>query len=211
MDGRPRDPARGGFVGPLLAEFYLDPLDHPSPARGSRSCATPTTSSCFVAPPRKPTWPWRMVRRWASDPANSSTRRKPASRGPSAVRRLRLPRLPLCALVSAAAGQSLRKLEERGTVGPDGPTRTAVAVILADLNRSLLGWYAYFGHGTPGSFDDSMPRYGDASVVCCVIGAGFRLAGDVADHLRSAGSLLRARSCSRCARPMRLIRRSSCR
>ena len=48
---------QGAVISPLLANVYLDPLDHLMAATASRWCATPMTSSCYARVKKRPRRP----------------------------------------------------------------------------------------------------------------------------------------------------------
>jgi RNA-directed DNA polymerase len=143
---------QGGVISPLLANLYLDPLDHQMAAAGWELvryaddfvilCSTAAEAHAALA----------AVRAWVSEAGLTlhpeKTRIVDATQrggfdflGYHFERGLRWPR-----------EKSLKKLKERvraKTLRTDGRSLRA---IVADVNRTLRGWYGYFQHSKANVF-----------------------------------------------------------
>ena len=137
---------QGAVISPLLANIYLNPLDHGRwPGRDSRWCATPTTwSSCARARP-KPT---------GSDPIRQMDRGPGLTLHPEKTRLVDAPERGGFDFLGYHFERGLRwprkkSLEKLKDTIRSKTRRTAgrsLAQVIADVNPILRGWFGYFKH-----------------------------------------------------------------
>lgn len=144
---------QGAVISPLLANLYLDPLDHRMAEAGFEMvryaddfvvlCRTPGDAQRALA----------IVQRWTAEAGlqlhPEKTHRVDMQQpggfdflGYHFERHYRLPRK-----------KSLRKLKDVVRQKTRRTSGQSLAVIIADVNRTLVGWFAYFKH-SDGSFAD---------------------------------------------------------
>ena len=58
---------QGAVISPLLANIYLNPLDHLMARQGWGWCATRTTSSFCARAKKRPRRRWQQVRQWMEE------------------------------------------------------------------------------------------------------------------------------------------------
>jgi len=143
---------QGGVISPLLANLYLDPLDHQMEKAGWEMvryaddfvilCRTPAEAQAALA----------AVRAWVSEAGltlHPEKTRVVDARAPGGFdflgyhfeRGQRWPRQ-----------KSLMKLKERVRAKTSRLDGRSLSEIVTDVNRSLRGWYQYFQHSKANTF-----------------------------------------------------------
>jgi RNA-directed DNA polymerase len=144
---------QGAVVSPLLANLYLDPLDHLMAEAGYEMVRYADDFVVLCRTADEAEQALAVVQRWT---AAAGLRLHPEKThlvdlqqpggfdflGYHFERRYRLPR-----------AKSLRKLKDAVRQKTRRTNGHSLAVIIADVNRTLVGWFGYFKH-SHGSFED---------------------------------------------------------
>jgi len=147
-----RGTPQGAVISPLLANLYLDPLDHVMADAGYEMvryaddfvvlCRTPEDAAAALATVRR--WTEAAGLRLHPEKTHLVDLQQPGGfdfLGYHFEGRHRWPR--------QKSLQNFKDTVRRKTRRTNG---TSLAVIVADLNRTLVGWFAYFKHSN-GSFE----------------------------------------------------------
>lgn len=141
-----RGTPQGGVISPLLANLYLDPLDHQMERAGWEMVRYADDFVILCRSEAEAQAALAAVRAWVSEAGLSlhpeKTRVVDASApggfdflGYHFERGMRWPRK-----------KSLKKLKERVRAKTPRLDGRSLRVIIADVNRTLRGWYGYFQH-----------------------------------------------------------------
>lgn len=143
---------QGAVISPLLANLYLDPLDHVMADAGYEMvryaddfvvlCRTPEDAAAALATVRR--WTEAAGLRLHPEKTHLVDLQQPGGfdfLGYHFEGRHRWPRQ-----------KSLRKFKDTVRRKTRRTNGTSLAIIVADLNRTLVGWFAYFKH-SHGSFE----------------------------------------------------------
>ena len=144
---------QGAVISPLLANLYLDPLDHAMAAAGLEMVRYADDFVVLCRPPEDAPQALALVQRWitaAGLQLHPEKTRLVEMQQPGGFdflgyhfeRHYRLPRTKSLQKLKDAVRQKTRRTNGR-----------SLAVIIADVNRTLVGWFAYFKH-SHGSFED---------------------------------------------------------
>ena len=174
---------QGAVISPLLANLYLDPLDHVMAGAGYEMVRYADDFVVLCRTAEDAQQALELVQRWT---AAAGLRLHPEKThlvdlqhpggfdflGYHFERRYRLPRK-----------KSLRKLKDAVRQKTRRTHGHSLAVIIADVNRTLVGWFAYFKH-SQGSFEDLDAWIRTRLRSVLRERAGFRLHRRTMDHLR---------------------------
>ena len=174
---------QGAVISPLLANLYLDPLDHVMAGAGYEMVRYADDFVVLCRTAEDAQQALGLVQRWT---AAAGLRLHPEKThlvdlqhpggfdflGYHFERRYRLPRK-----------KSLRKLKDAVRQKTRRTHGHSLAVIIADVNRTLVGWFAYFKH-SQGSFEDLDAWIRTRLRSILRERAGFRLHRRTMDHLR---------------------------
>jgi len=147
-----RGTPQGGVISPLLANLYLNPLDHQMAAAGWEMVRYADDFVILGRTEGEAQQAWAAVRRWVNEAGLSlhpeKTRVVDASApggfdflGYHFERGMKWPRK-----------KSLEKLKERVRAKTSRLDGRSLSDIVADVNRSLRGWYQYFQHSKANTF-----------------------------------------------------------
>jgi RNA-directed DNA polymerase len=147
-----RGTPQGGVISPLLANLYLNPLDHQTAAAGWEMVRYADDFVILGRTEGEAQQAWAAVRRWMNEAGLTlhpeKTRVVDASApggfdflGYHFERGQRWPRQ-----------KSLRKLKERVRAKTSRLDGRSLHEIVTDVNRTLRGWYGYFQHSKANTF-----------------------------------------------------------
>ncbi len=174
---------QGAVISPVLANLYLDPLDHAMVAAGFEMVRYADDFVVLCRTADEAQQALAVVQRWT---AAAGLRLHPEKThlvdlqspggfdflGYHFERRYRLPRT-----------KSLRKLKDAVRQKTRRTNGHSLATIIDDLNRTLVGWFGYFKH-SQGSFEDLDAWIRTRLRSLLRERAGFRRRRRTADHLR---------------------------
>ena len=143
---------QGGVISPLLANLYLNPLDHQMAGQGWEMVRYADDFVILCRREAEPQAALAAVRAWVSEAGLTlhpeKTRIVDATQrggfdflGYHFERGMKWPRQ-----------KSLAKLKDRLRAKTSRLDGRSLAVIVADVNRSLRGWYGYFQHSKANTF-----------------------------------------------------------
>lgn len=143
---------QGAVISPLLANIYLDPLDHHGAAAGFAMVRYADDFALFTRNPADAETALRLVETWVTDAGltlhPTKTRLVDASQpggfdflGYHFERGYQWPR-----------AKSLEQLKEALRTKTRRTSGHSLVVIIADVNRTLGGWFAYFRRSHPTTF-----------------------------------------------------------
>ena len=144
---------QGAVVSPLLANLYLDPLDHAMADAGFEMVRYADDFVILCRSAEDATRALELVQRWTRaaglclhpEKTHLVDMQQPGGfdfLGYHFGQRYRLPRK-----------KSLQKLKDAVRQKTRRTNGQSLAVTIADVNRTLVGWFAYFKHSN-GSFED---------------------------------------------------------
>lgn len=174
---------QGAVISPLLANLYLDPLDHAMADAGYEMVRYADDFVVLCRTAEDAQQALTTVRRWTDaaglrlhpEKTHLVDLQSPGGfdfLGYHFERRYRLPRK-----------KSLRKLKDAVRQKTRRTHGHSLAVIIDDLNRTLVGWFGYFKH-SQGSFEDLDAWIRTRLRSILRKRAGFRLRRRTMDHLR---------------------------
>ena len=158
---------QGAVISPLLANIYLHRLDKLMAARGFRMVRYADDFVVLCKSREEADAALAAIGAWVTENGLRlhATRRMSATAG--CRERVRVPRLPVRGRPALVRKKSLTRLKdsdpgEDATQAGRQPRR-----IIADLNRSLRGWFGYFKHAHPHASNPSTDRSGVGCDPCC--------------------------------------------
>jgi len=147
-----RGTPQGGVISPLLANLYLDPLDHQMAAAGWEMVRYADDFVILGRSEAEAQKALAAVRQWVSEAGltlHPEKTRVVDARAPGGFdflgyhfeRGMKWPRQ-----------KSLTKLKDRVRAKTSRLDGRSLSAIVADVNRSLRGWYPYFQHSKANTF-----------------------------------------------------------